>query len=93
MASKVVVHFEANGVPHRVEVEPAASQVTGILLMPKQEAERLVKEKLKGQFISGKLPPGLTVLDPDGRDVTAQLQSTGFGPGVCYMVGLQVFCW
>ena len=93
MASKVVVHFEANGVPHRVEIVPAEGKVESIILLPKgQMADQFATDHKMNKPNSG-LPPGLSILGPNDQDVTDQMLKAGFGPGVCYTIGVQVFCW
>ena len=92
MASKVVVHFEANGVPHRVEIKPAEGKVESIVLVPKDKADKFAGDHKLDKPKSG-LPPGLRILGPNDQDVTDQMVAAGFGPGVCYTIGVQVFCW
>jgi hypothetical protein len=97
MASKVVVHFESKGKPVRVEIDPSVvdpslGEMKGILFIPKSEAPQFVAAHNLGEFKAGP-PSSLRVIDAKDKDITTETLATGFGPGVCYMIGVSVFCW
>jgi len=90
MASKVVVHFEApNGDELQVEVDP--NLVQGVIMLDGEKRKAFIEQNKLTNKPS--FPPGLLIKDKEGKDVTPKFKSAAFGPGVCYMVGFEVFCW
>jgi hypothetical protein len=57
------------------------------------EPERAEFAKANKLERARRVPEGVLVLDPAGKDVTEEVRQAGFGPGVCYMVGFELICW
>ena len=94
MAIKVEVHFKENDRKFRVQLDETTA-VDGVILIPDgpERNQFFLDHGFTRVPVPPEAPRGLKVVGPNGEDQTVQLQNPTFGPGVCYTVGVQVFCW
>ena len=95
MADQIIIRFSGKGgKPHTVEIDAKKDNVAAVFLMPDAQVQGLLAKEGKQPNVTRAKPPRVKVKDQDGNDVTAEFEAeAGFGPGVCYMVGVNVFCW
>jgi hypothetical protein len=90
--TRIEVHFIGpNRRRLRAIVKPGG-KVKGIVFA--KGSGRVAFARKNNLTIKPGVPPGVRVLDQDGKDVTEELrQDLRFGPGVCYPVGVGLICW